>query len=42
MLERATHTIVQQVDAMKKMVNAFTEYAHPARTDSNPWISMRW
>ena len=32
-LERATHTIVQQVDAMKKMVNAFTEYAHPARTE---------
>src|SRR5208283_929909 len=26
-LERATHTIVQQVDAMKQMVNAFSEYA---------------
>ena len=26
-LERATHTIVQQVDAMKQMVDAFTEYA---------------
>ena len=27
LLERATHTIVQQVDAMKQMVNAFTDYA---------------
>ncbi|MGB9428564.1 MAG: ATP-binding protein [Gammaproteobacteria bacterium] len=27
-LERATHTIVQQVEAMKSMVNAFSEYAH--------------
>src|SRR5450631_189111 len=26
-LERATHTIVAQVDAMKQMVNAFSEYA---------------
>ncbi|HJS21125.1 MAG TPA: ATP-binding protein [Steroidobacteraceae bacterium] len=26
-LERATHTIVQQVEAMKAMVNAFSEYA---------------
>ena len=26
-LERATHTIVQQVEAMKSMVNAFSEYA---------------
>lgn len=26
-LERATHTIVQQVEAMKEMVNAFSEYA---------------
>jgi nitrogen fixation/metabolism regulation signal transduction histidine kinase len=26
-LEIATHTIVQQVDAMKQMVNAFSEYA---------------
>lgn len=30
-LERATHTIVQQVDAMKEMVNAFSEYARPPR-----------
>ncbi len=27
-LERSTHTIVQQVEAMKSMVNAFSEYAH--------------
>jgi PAS domain S-box-containing protein len=27
MLERYTHTIVQQVEAMKTMVNAFTDYA---------------
>src|SRR5690606_4236866 len=26
-LDRATHTIVQQVEAMKDMVNAFSEYA---------------
>jgi nitrogen fixation/metabolism regulation signal transduction histidine kinase len=29
-LDRATHTIVQQVEAMKAMVNAFSEYARPA------------
>lgn len=28
MLDRYTQTIVQQVEAMKKMVNAFTDYAH--------------
>ena len=27
LLERATHIIVQQVDAMKQMVNAFSDYA---------------
>lgn len=27
MLDRYTHTIVQQVDAMKSMVNSFTDYA---------------
>jgi nitrogen fixation/metabolism regulation signal transduction histidine kinase len=26
-LDRATHTIVQQVEAMKEMVNAFSDYA---------------
>jgi nitrogen fixation/metabolism regulation signal transduction histidine kinase len=30
-LERATRTIVQQVDAMKEMVNAFSDYARPPR-----------
>ena len=29
-LDRATHTIVQQVEAMKAMVNAFSDYARPA------------
>lgn len=27
LLDRATHTIIQQVDAMKEMVNAFSQYA---------------
>ncbi|WP_440996761.1 ATP-binding protein [Arhodomonas sp. SL1] len=31
MLERSTRTIIQQVDAMKAMVNAFSEYARPPR-----------
>ena len=31
LLDRYTHTIVQQVDAMKAMVNAFTEYARSPR-----------
>ena len=40
-LERATHTIVAQVDAMKQMVNAFSEYArapdmHFSRFDLEP------
>jgi nitrogen fixation/metabolism regulation signal transduction histidine kinase len=30
-LERATHTIIQQVDTMKEMVNAFSEYARPPK-----------
>ncbi len=30
-LDRATHTIVQQVEAMKEMVNAFSEYARAPR-----------
>jgi len=33
-LDRATRTIAQQVESMKSMVNAFSEYAQPAR--SNP------
>jgi nitrogen fixation/metabolism regulation signal transduction histidine kinase len=32
-LDRATHTIVQQVEAMKEMVNAFSEYARSPRMD---------
>ena len=35
-LERATRTIVQQVEAMKFMVNAFAEYAKPAGTRLEP------
>ena len=31
MLDRATQTIVQQVEAMKEMVNAFSEYARAPR-----------
>jgi nitrogen fixation/metabolism regulation signal transduction histidine kinase len=31
MLERSTETIVQQVEAMKEMVNAFSEYARAPR-----------
>jgi PAS domain S-box-containing protein len=31
MLDRYTHTIVHQVEAMKSMVNAFTEYARSPR-----------
>ena len=31
-LDRATHTIVQQVETMKEMVNAFTEYARAPQT----------
>ena len=33
MLDRATHTIVQQVEAMKEMVNAFSEYARAPEMD---------
>ncbi len=32
-LDRATHTIVQQVEAMKEMVNAFSEYARAPDMD---------
>jgi nitrogen fixation/metabolism regulation signal transduction histidine kinase len=32
-LDRATHTIVQQVEAMKEMVNAFSEYARAPEID---------
>ena len=33
MLERSTETIVQQVEAMKEMVNAFSEYARAPRLE---------
>ena len=35
-LDRATHTIVQQVEAMKEMVNAFSEYARAPRMAPEP------
>ncbi|MGB5629248.1 MAG: ATP-binding protein [Woeseiaceae bacterium] len=34
-LDRATHTIVQQVEAMKEMVNAFSDYARAPDMDMN-------
>src|SRR5690606_22313159 len=44
LLDRATHTIIQQVEAMKEMVNAFSEYARTpdvelSRFDLNELIS---
>jgi nitrogen fixation/metabolism regulation signal transduction histidine kinase len=33
LLDRATHTIIQQVEAMKEMVNAFSEYARAPEMD---------
>lgn len=30
-LKRSTHTIIQQVDALKEMINAFNEYARPPK-----------
>lgn len=35
-LDRATQTIVAQVDALKGLVNAFGDYAKPARIDLRP------
>ncbi len=35
-LERGTHTIIQQVQAMKEMVDAFNEYARPPRLQLEP------
>lgn len=35
-LDRLTHTIVQQVEGMKEMVNAFTDYARGPRTSAEP------
>jgi nitrogen fixation/metabolism regulation signal transduction histidine kinase len=44
LLDRATHTIIQQVEAMKQMVNAFSEYARTpsmevSRVDVNALIA---
>jgi nitrogen fixation/metabolism regulation signal transduction histidine kinase len=35
-LERASHTIVQQVEAMKSMVNAFSDYAYTPAMSAAP------
>ncbi len=32
-LDRATNTIIQQVEAMKRMVNAFADYASPSKLE---------
>jgi len=36
-LDRATHTIVQQVESMKGMVNAFSEYARAPEMETQPF-----
>lgn len=36
LLDRATHTIVAQVEALKEMVNAFGDYARPAQLAPRP------
>jgi nitrogen fixation/metabolism regulation signal transduction histidine kinase len=35
-LDRSTHTIIQQVEAMKGMVNAFSDYARPPHMETKP------
>jgi nitrogen fixation/metabolism regulation signal transduction histidine kinase len=40
-LDRATHTIVQQVEAMKSMVNAFSDYARPSKLEPEPLVFDR-
>ena len=35
-LDRATHTIVQQVEALKEMVNDFSDYASPPKIKRTP------
>ncbi len=37
-LDRSTHTIVQQVEAMKEMVNAFSDYARPPKMTTQPLV----
>lgn len=36
LLDRSTHTIVQQVEAMKEMVKTFSDYAHIQRMQPRP------
>ena len=36
LLDRSTHTIVQQVEALKEMVNAFSDYARAPRMQLEP------
>jgi nitrogen fixation/metabolism regulation signal transduction histidine kinase len=36
LLDRATHTIVSQVEALKTMVNAFGDYARPPQLTTRP------
>lgn len=36
LIERATHTIVTQVEALKTMVNAFGDYARPPQVTTRP------
>jgi PAS domain S-box-containing protein len=36
LIDRATHTIVTQVEALKTMVNAFAEYARPPQLATRP------
>jgi nitrogen fixation/metabolism regulation signal transduction histidine kinase len=36
LLDRATHTIISQVEALKAMVNAFGDYARPAQIEARP------
>jgi nitrogen fixation/metabolism regulation signal transduction histidine kinase len=37
-LDRATATIVQQVDALKAMVNEFSDYARPCKMEPRPML----
>ena len=41
LLERATHTIVQQVETLKGMVNAFSEYARAPELKLTSWTSTQ-
>ena len=38
-LDSATRTIVNQVEAMKSMVNAFSDYAKPSRLEAQPLVA---